>query len=281
MSYGLPIVGANLLYLTIPLANRSLAAIFYGFSETGQFSLAYDMGTKAVQAIGSTLDVILFQIAVAAQERYGAAEARAQIARNMTIVIAIILPACTGIWLVLPSVQQLIVPAQYRGPFGDLLTLMMVGLFAFALILYGLNPIFQIAKRTTPLIAAAVAGCATDATLVAALPRGTDASSLALAQSGAFVAALATLSLIAALSKPQWPRWRDIALAVLATAAMAAALWPLRGREPGFVTLVLQVGLGVLVYGALVLNFDIAGLRTMLAERLRPLLARLSDDAVR
>jgi O-antigen/teichoic acid export membrane protein len=276
MSYGLPIVGANLLYMTIPLANRSLAAIFYGFSETGQFSLAFDMGTKAVQAIGSTLDLILFQIAVAAQERFGAAEARAQIARNMTIVIAVLLPTCTGIWLVLPSIQRLIVPEQYQGPFGELLTQMLVGLFAFALILYGLNPIFQIAKRTLPLIAAALVGCLTDAALVAFLPRGADATGLAFAQTGAFVAALATLSLIAGLSKPQWPRWRDIALAVLASAAMTAALLPLRERAPGFVTLVLQVGVGIAIYGALVFSFDIAGLRTLVRDRMRPLMMRLS-----
>ena len=279
MGYGLPIVGANLLYLTIPLANRSLAAIFYGFSETGQFSLAFDMGTKAVQAIGSMLDVLLFQIAVAAQERHGAGAARAQIASNMSVVIAAILPACTGIWLVLPSIQQLIVPAQYRGPFGDLLTLMMPGLFALALILYGLNPIFQIVKRTTPLILAALAGCIADVVLVAVLPRGGDASSLALAQTGAFIAALFTLSLIAGLSKPQWPRWRDIALTVVATVAMTAALWPLRVREPGFLTLVLQIGLGLTIYAGFVWTFDIAGIRTLAADRLRPLLARLSDDA--
>ena len=71
----------------------------------------------------------------------------------MSIVIAVILPACVGIWLVLPSLQALIVPQQYRGPFGQLLTLMMPGLFFFALILYAINPIFQIAKRTAPLIA--------------------------------------------------------------------------------------------------------------------------------
>ena len=59
LRYTLPIVTSNLLYLCIPLANRSLITIFYGFSETGQFSLAFDIGTKAVQAIGSTLDVLL------------------------------------------------------------------------------------------------------------------------------------------------------------------------------------------------------------------------------
>ncbi len=74
LRYALPIVAANLLYLCIPLANRALVAVYYGFSETGQFSLAYDIGTKAVQAIGSTLDVLLFQIAVAAHDRHGRAQ---------------------------------------------------------------------------------------------------------------------------------------------------------------------------------------------------------------
>ncbi len=105
----------------IPLANRSIIAVLYGFSETGQFSLAYDIGTKAVLAIGSTLDVFLFQIAVAAHERHGADRAREQVGHNMAIVIAILLPSCTGIWLTLPSIENLIVPAQYRGPFGELL----------------------------------------------------------------------------------------------------------------------------------------------------------------
>ncbi len=51
-AYSLPIVCANVLYLSIPLANRAIIATLYGFSETGQFSLAYDLGSKAIQAIG-------------------------------------------------------------------------------------------------------------------------------------------------------------------------------------------------------------------------------------
>lgn len=130
LSYSLPIVAANLLYVAIPLANRSIIAVLYGFSETGQFSLAYDLGSKAVQAIGSTLDVVLFQIAVAMHERDGHMKAKEQVARNMAIVIATVLPACTGLWLILPSIEQVIVPAAYRGPFGNLLTLMMGGFSA-------------------------------------------------------------------------------------------------------------------------------------------------------
>ena len=273
--YAMPIVMANLLYLCIPLANRTLVALHEGFSESGQFSLAFDIGTKALQAIGSACDVLLFQIAVAAHERFGAAQSKQRIADNMAIVLAVMLPACVGIWLVLPSLQQLIVPTDYRGPFADLLTLMLPGLFCFAMILYGLNPIFQITKSTVPLIAAATAGCVTDALLLLALPRG-GAETLAIAQSGGFAVALVTLAGVACLSGPQWPRPRDIVGTCLGTAAMAAALLPLRAQEPGLDVLLEQVTAGVAIYAMVVASLDVAHLRTIVLERLRPAETRLN-----
>jgi O-antigen/teichoic acid export membrane protein len=276
LRYSMPIVAANLLYLCIPLVNRSLITIYYGFSETGQFSLAFDIGTKAVQAIGSTLDVLLFQIAVAAHDRFGAERSKQKIADNMAIVIAVILPACTGIWLVLPSLQQLIVPVDYRGPFDHLLTLMLPGLFCFAMILYGLNPIFQIAKRTGPLIAAAVAGCIADPLFLFAMPRGGGAETLAIAQSGAFAVALVVLIGVACLSRPAWPRWQDLAATCLGTAAMVAILLPLRAQPPGLVVLVEQIVLGLGVYALVVAGLDIANMRTIVIERLRPMVARFN-----
>jgi O-antigen/teichoic acid export membrane protein len=274
LRYCLPIVCANLLYLAIPLANRSIVAVLYGFSETGQFSLAFDIGTKAIQAIGSALDVLLFQIAVAAHERDGVSSAKAQIGQNMAIVLAIILPACTGIWLTLPSIQLLIVPVAFRGPFGDYLTLMMGGLFCSAIIQYGINPIFQIAKKTAPLIAAALVACAVDPLLLLVLPHAADASMLAVAQSGAYASALIVLIIFAAYSKPQWPRLYDIWATVLGTIAMAAALLPLRAAEPGLLTLVEQIAAGVIIYAFCVFTLDTAGLRRVLIARLGPVAAR-------
>jgi len=273
--YALPIVGANLLYLLIPLANRSLVAVLYGFSETGQFSLAFDIGTKAVQAIGSTLDVFLFQIAVAAHEHHGPERARDQIAQNMAIVIAVILPACTGLWLTLPSIEHLIVPVQFRGPFGELLPLMMTGLFCSGIIQYGVNPIFQIRKKTGPLIGAAAIACCVDPILVYLLPRSSDASSLAIAQAGAFATALVALVIFACALKPKWPKLKDLAKTALGTACMSAALLPLRDQEPGFVTLVLQVSAGIIVYAFFVFAFNIADLRGLLLPILQMAARRL------
>jgi O-antigen/teichoic acid export membrane protein len=278
-SYSLPVVLANVLYFSIPLANRSIVAALYGFSETGQFSLAYDIGSKAVLAIGSTLDVVLFQIAVALHDEHGPGKARTQMARNMSIVFAVVLPACTGIWLTLPSIQNVIVPVAYRGPFGELLTLMMAGLFSGALIQFGITPLFMIAKRTTPLIAGALIACVVDPLLILVLPRHPDASSFAIAQTGAYMVALVALIIMASFSKPQWPRLRDLALTALATAAMAAALLPLREHHPGFLTLLAQVAAGTFIYGLFVYVFDIANLREIASARLRPIIARLQASS--
>ena len=275
MAYSLPIVGANLLYLAIPLANRSILAILDGFSETGQFSLAYDFGTKAIQAIGSALDIVLFQIAVATHELHGPFQARRQIARNMTIVIAMVLPACTGLWLTLPSIEQLAVPEAFRGHFDLLLPLMMAGLFSMAMIQYAINPVFQIEKKTAPLIVAALAACAADALLLLILPQDAGASSLAIAQAGAMLAALIVLIGFASRTKRQWPRPRDLAVTVFANALMSAIVLPMRGQEPGLATLVEQIATGLAVYAVVVLGFDVAGLRGLTIARLRLTVARM------
>ncbi len=261
VSYSAPIVAAHLLYQAIPLATRSVVANVYDFAETGQFALAFDLGMRAVLALGQALDVLLFQIAVAAHENHGSYRARRQVGRNMAVVLAFLLPACVGVYLVMPSIEQLVVPAQYRGPFGHYLDLQLPGLFAMGMILFGVNPVFQIVKKTAPMITAALIALAAGVVLLTMLPWGKDASNLALAQCGAYIAAFIATLLFAAREKPFWPRPRDIAAAVAATLGMTAALLPLREMTPGILTLLLQVSLGAAIYGALTFAFDTAGLR--------------------
>jgi O-antigen/teichoic acid export membrane protein len=217
---------------------------------------------RAILAFGSALDVLLFQIAVAAHENHGAQRARRQVGRNMAVVLAFLLPACAGLFLVMPSIELLIVPAQYRGPFGHYLSLLLPGLFGMGMILFGVNPVFQISKKTAPMIGAALVAVAAGFVLVMTLPWGKDASSLALAQCGAYLAALAATLVFAARAKPIWPRLRDVVFAVTATLGMIAALWPLHDMTPGVLTLLSQLSLGIVVYAVLTLLFDTAGLRS-------------------
>jgi O-antigen/teichoic acid export membrane protein len=273
-AYAGPIVTAVVLYQLIPLANRDLAARFFGFAETGKFALAYDLGLRAVQAIGSALDVLLFQIAVRAHDSHGEEKAKAQVAQNMAIVFAILAPACVGLWIVLPSVEALIVPQAFRGPFAHLLGLMLPGLFAYGMTQFAIHPIFQIARKTLPLVMAALVACLADPIFILALPRGDDASSLALAQSLALLVGFFALILFARANAPQWPRFRDLGLTALGCAGMAALDAPLRNLAPGLLLLLAQIALGGGFYAAMVALFDIAGLRSAFLAKLAQIAAR-------
>ena len=259
LRYAKPVVAANLLYLALALLNRSLVAERHGFAEAGQFSLAFDMGQRIIQSLGVMLDVVLFQLAVRADARHGGEVARAQLARNMGLAFALLTPACAGLWLVLPSLEQIAVPTEFQGHFQAYFSLLLPGFLCFGLGAYAVAPLFQIARRTGPLIAAALTACAGDLALLALLPPG--AESIALAQTGAMGCGLLALILFALATPAQWPGARDILAPLLGVGLMAAALAPLRDWTPGVVTLALQILAGAAIYAAILWAFDACGLR--------------------
>jgi hypothetical protein len=58
-----------------------------------------------------------------------------------------------------------------------------------------------------------------------------------------------------------WPNPLDILATLVATAAMAVAVLPLRAQTPGLTMLAAQIGIAVVVYGALAYLLDIGKLR--------------------
>ena len=88
------------------------------------------------------------------------------------------------------------------------------------------------------------------------------------------LASLVTLIGFATAAKPKWPRARDIGAIILANAAMAAVVLPLRERDPGVATLLVQIAAGAAIYALIVMSADIAGLRSLTEARMRLALAR-------
>lgn len=267
LAYGLPIIFAAVLYQTVPLANRAILSHADGFAEVGLLALAFETGVRIVGAIGSAIDVILFQIAVHAEKTDGAAAARAQISRNLGAVFAIVLPAVAGAWLILPSFECLFVPQNFRGAFAHYFTLLTPALIAFALINYGVNTAFQLAHRLAPLVVAALIALIANFVALALLPTTPDATRFAQAQSISSMSGLLALVAMLSFLEPMWPRMRDILGASVATGVMLVVSVPLRNLPPGATTLALQVIVGAGVYGALGYAFDVMALRSMVRSR--------------
>jgi hypothetical protein len=85
---------------------------------------------RAARWLVSALDAVLFQLAVLDEKTAGPSHARERISRNMGLVCAIPAPAVLGSWLIIPSLESLLVPESFRGPFQHYFTLVAPGLFA-------------------------------------------------------------------------------------------------------------------------------------------------------
>jgi len=268
LAYSAPIVLAAALYAAIPLLNRAVIANSAGYAEAGYFALAHDVGSRLLAAIGAGLDVLLFQMAVRADDEKGRAAARAQVARNGVLIVSILAAAALGCWLVAPSLEAVFAPPEYHGPFAAHLERLAPGLFCQAVALFALSAIYQIERRTVPLLLAALLGLAVNAGLLA-IVSSADPGFVAAAQSAAFAASALALLAFARFVGAQAPPARDVAGAALALAAMFAATHPLRAFDPGVMTLALQTTVGALVFGACALVFNLAGVRAALAARIQ------------
>jgi O-antigen/teichoic acid export membrane protein len=267
LTYGLPLVGANAIFQLMTIANRSLVANAYGFAEAGYFSLAADLGIRIFAVAGSAVDIFLFQLAVRIDEVHGRTAASRQVARNLVLILAFLAPLAVGYAMLLPFFQRLFVPASFEGAFAAYSLVLVPALLSFALVQFALNPVFQIEKRTAPVIVAAGFGLAVDLALILVLPPRYGPIGFAFAQMGGMLAALALTAVLALRLMPEMPRSRDI-LAIAAATAMLAAILALFRQLDNIVIVILGGLAAAAVYGGIILACDVGALRAVLAKRL-------------
>jgi O-antigen/teichoic acid export membrane protein len=268
-AYGFPLVAALLIYYLIPLWNRAAIADDLGFAASGQFSLAYDIAIRAVQTVGSALDIILFQIALRTEDEHGRDEAKAQLSANMGMVLLAVAGVVAGYWLILPSFEAALVPAAFRGVFAEATTILLPGLACYALVLYAVTPIFQLQNRTWPVVLCALLALAVNAALVLPLGQEAGIADYARAQSFAYGAALLAAMALALARMRVLPRPRDMMATLLAVGMMALAVWPLRSLEQGWFTFLASLAAGGAAFMTAIAATDAAGLRAKLTERWR------------
>lgn len=167
-AYSWPIILTNLAYLALFFALRAIVARDYGLAASGQFSLALDFALKIVMTLGTALDVYLFQIAVREAAEKGRERARLRLAFNAEIVLLVLAVALVGTWVLLPSLEMLMIAPAFRQAFAQWFVALAPGLLLYGLVQYALHPFSQIEARTTPVAIAGLASV-TSALFVIAL----------------------------------------------------------------------------------------------------------------
>lgn len=263
--YSLPLIGSNAVYSLIPLINRSLLAGAHGFAEAGYFSLASDMGLKLFGTLASTLEIVLLREVIRLDETRGRRAALRRIAENVVVVLMVALPAAAGLWLVLPAFERILVPPSFHGHFSAYMSILIPGFVALTISQAAFIPVFLLDKRTRIAPMATGLGLACNLLLVLTPLGAAGPQRYAYAQASAFIVALGVTAAAALRSLPVWPPLRDCACVLLAVLSMVAATWPLSGRFAAPIELVLQVGVGALVYAVVILGCDVMRSRSRLS----------------
>lgn len=257
--YAMPLVMANVFYVSIPFMNRSLLAASHGFAEAGYFALASDMGIKLFGTVGAALELILLQRVVHLDRVEGREAAEKCLADNVVIVAMVLCPLALGLWLILPAFEALVVPFSYRGHFSAYFTALLPAVFAMGFFQAALNAAFMLAKKTLPATLAALCAVLLNLLVLWIADERHGTIAYAVAQSFGFVTALVASGIVAWRMVATRPSLRDMGVIMLGLAIMGAALYPMRGQFSPWLELPLLSGLGALVFAAVMLAGNVAG----------------------
>jgi len=260
--YGLPLAAAFLLDYVVSTSDRLLLGALRSPADAGLYSPAYDLCQQALWALMMVVNLAAYPLAIQAVER-GDLPARDQHFRQHFLLLAgLALPAAAGLGVLAPALSGFLGP-RFAPAARSLLPVIAAAILLGGFKSYYFDLSFQLARATrVQLLTVAVAAVVNLWLNLRLIPEfGLQGAAWA-----TLVAYAAGLGLSIGLGRRVLPLpipWRDLLRIVLATAGMVAVLLPLR-EMTGAVRAALQVGIGVAVYGILVLALNPGRVRVLL-----------------
>jgi O-antigen/teichoic acid export membrane protein len=247
--------------------DRFLLDTLVGTDAVGFYTAAYQLAQTTIITIGAGIGSATYSLAVRAVESGDLGTLNRQLARNSTLLLALLLPASIGAAMVSPTLAKLFVGPDYVAPVASMTAWMALAAFFSGFRANYLDHAFQLGHKTHGLLkviaVAAVVNLAFDVVLI---PRfGAVGVAMANLVSGATGMTYAAWAARAVMPMPI--AWRDATKTVIAALTMALFLWPFYGRDDLPALAAAVIG-GAAVYGAVLLALDAMNLRGVLKRRL-------------
>jgi O-antigen/teichoic acid export membrane protein len=264
LTYGLPLTATFALGFVVAAFDRFFLGWMRDAAEAGLYAVGYDLAKQSIGMLMMTVNLAAYPLAVRALETQGVDAAQGQLRQNMTLLLTIALPSSAGMALLAPNISLVFLGPAFRSTAAELIPWIALAALLAGTKSYYLDLSFQLGRATVGQIWVALGAAVVNLILnFWLIPRH-----------GALGAAWATLAAYATAFLLSWQLGRRIfplpmpgreaGKLALATAGMALVLLPLRHLE-GAPFLLLQVAAGGLVFGLLLVAFDILGARGRLA----------------
>ncbi|MCC6919838.1 MAG: oligosaccharide flippase family protein [Alphaproteobacteria bacterium] len=246
--YGAPLLLSNLLEWPSIHGIRLIVEAGLGVAGVGLMTVAWWLGLRLAAFVALLVTGATFAAAIAKLDRGGAEEARAQLADNGALLLALLLPATVGVMLLARPLAELLVAPEFAATTGKLLPLAMCAGALRAFREHASEQSLLVFRRTHATIVTTMVEMPTTVILctIGMLTGGLEA-----AVAGCAVAALggALFSYAyAARLTGYYLRASDLARVAGATAVMAAAMLVLPPAATA-TELALTIVFGAAVYG--------------------------------
>ncbi len=146
--YGMPLTATFALSFIVSASDRFLIAWLLDESQVGVYAACYDLSQQTVILLMMVVNLAAYPVALRALEREGQQAARRQLTQNAILLIAVGLPATTGLAVLAPNVAYTLLGRQFQENAPYLIALVGVAALLSGTRSYYFDLAFQFERRT-------------------------------------------------------------------------------------------------------------------------------------
>ncbi len=274
IAYGYPISMSLSMALILASTDRFMLAWLMNEAAVGAYHASYSIANRTLDIIFLWFGTAAAPALVMALEKGGARALKLAAEDQARILMLVTLPAAIGVALVSRPLAEVLIGPELRSASAMVTPWIAASAFLSGWLYYYFNQAFTLSKRTLLLLLTmifpAVANIALNFVLIPKIGLMGAAISTVL---GYFIGVLASIIMARNIMPMPLP-WKDLALCSLCALAMALVVTRLP-QIGGFAELMLDAGVGALVYGILAYGTNAGGVRNLM-RRIRDL--RLSPE---
>ena len=260
--FGLPLAVASSVSYLVGTADRMLLGVLVGSTSAGLFAATYDLTMQPVTLLMTVVNLAAYPRVVGAFESQAWLLLRQQAARQFTLLVGFCVPAAAGLIVLRRSISGMILGNEFAAEASSIMPLIAVASLLAGVKAFYFDLAFHLSRRTDlqvlPLVGAALVNIVATTWLAPRIgPIGAAWGTVAGFATGLVLSV--ALSVRAVRLPVPWP---EVIRILVATSAMVVALYPALWIS-GRMALLVQIGVGVGVYGTAAWMLNVAGVRRM------------------
>lgn len=257
--YGLPLTAMSALEFVVNSSDRFMLGWLLGSAAVGPYAAGYDLSNMSLTLLMMVVNLAAYPLVVRSLETEGQEAARDQLRQSGLLLLAVAVPAATGLAVCAPNIAGVVLGADFRDAGAAVVPWIALAALAAGIKAYYFDLGFLLGRYTLGLVWVALAAAGINLALNLWWIPALGLMGAVYATVVAYLVALGLSWRLGRRAFPVPPFPAESVKIILAAAIMASLLWPTRGHH-GWLMLLVQVGSGCLIYALVLLVSDFRGI---------------------